>query len=152
MKKLKMVKNLFEKNDLNKYKNKFKNKQIRFVFSKIALIFNPDIDVKTLFKGEQIIFLGDKNENMFIKAFQILKTKTNNNIDWNAFGKLMWYSFQTSSYWKDSKKGIENIFTKNNYVQKNEEKRDWYYKWLKSLPKDLENYNLKILKTLKVVF
>ena len=152
MKKLKKVSNMFSPKDLKEYKNKFKNKQIRFVFSKIALIFKEDIDVKTLFKGEEIIFLADKDKNMFVQSFLLLKDKIDKKIDWESFGKLMWYSYQTSSYWKDKKHGNNNIFSKENYVEKNEEKRDLYYLWINSLPKEIKNYNLKIQRSLKVIF
>lgn len=136
------------------YKDKYKHPQMKFVFSKVALIFNADLTVEELmpFELEMLKASKEKKEEMFIPIFKKLRNITNVKADWKAFGQFMWYAFQTSTYWKDSKKGIANIYTKRNLITVNQVKRDLFNDWLHSIDHKTENYNELIIETLKKVY
>lgn len=155
MTKLKEIKKeLIAQNKWQSYKAKYKHPQMKFIFSKIALIFNPDLSSKALvsFEIEMIETNKDKKEEMFVNVFKKMKTLTNVKANWNAFGKFMWFVFQTSTYWQDTKKNINNVYTKRNYITVNQTKRDLFNEWLHSIDPHTQNYNDLIVETLKKVY
>lgn len=152
MKKLKQLKKKLKKNNLLfEYKNKFKHKQMRFAISKIAMIYYPTISLDDLFILESNILNQDIGPEMFISSFKMFKKISGLSSDWESFGKFMWYQFQVSTYYKDVKKGNNNIFIENE-VKKNQEKRILFLKWLHSVDKTEENFNQKIIKLQKKIF
>lgn len=155
MKKLKEIKkHLIIQNKWLSYKEKYKHPQMKLIFSKVALIFNPDLSIKELvsFELEMLEANKEKKDEMFVPIFKKLRNLTNVKADWKAFGKFMWFVFQTSTYWKDEKKGINNIYTKRNYITVNQTKRDLFNEWLHSIDHNTNNYNDLIIETLKKVY
>lgn len=154
MTKLKEIKIILKSSkNWRKYKHKFHHKQMQFLFSKIVLIFQPDIDINKLAKQEILMLNTDKKDGdaMFLKIFENMQEFTGVKANWEEFAKFIWYVYQTSTYWKDSRKNIPNVFNKKNYIEKNRIKREHYYHWLYSM--DIkENFNNNVIKVLKEVF
>lgn len=147
-------KELIVQNKWASYKEKYKHPQMKFIFSKVALIFNPDLSVDELipFEIEMLNANKDKKEEMFVNIFKKMRNITQVKADWKIFGKFIWFVFQTSTYWKDTKKNISNIYTKRNYITVNQTKRDLFNDWLHSIDHNTENYNDLIVETLKKVY
>ncbi len=153
MTKLKKVKTELRKRKLlSEYNKKFKHKDMRFLFSYVALTFDDSIKVSALVKEEVKLLKADKEKDMFVASYLVLKELTDKKIDWKSFGKFIWFIFQTSTYWKDQRKKIENEFKKDNLVITNQTKRIYYNKWLESLPADIEDQNNKVIQIMKRVF
>ncbi len=153
MNKLRSVKKGLKRNHVWKqYKKMYKHKQMRFLFSNVALILKPEIDLNELIEVEKNLAIVEKDPEMFVKEFLKLKTLTKTKFDWSSFGEFVYYVFQTSTYWRDSKKGITNAFTKENYIEMNETKRKTYNKWLHSIPTTTDNYNDLLTSIMRRVF
>ena len=153
MKKLKLVKKELKKAKVLKEHNKrFAHKDMRLIFSYVSLVFNDDADIELMVKTEIELTNVKIGPKMFVKAFSSLSKTTNKNIDWKSFGEFMWFIFQTSTYWKDSKKGIKNLFNKKNFIDKNEQKRVLYNNWMRSIPTSTPDYNQKLMDVMKRVF
>ena len=155
MKVLKEVKRqLINSGEWEYYQDNYEHKQMKFIFSKVALIFNKDLTADVLFEYEQKMAHIDKTkkELTFVDIFKKMKTLTSVKADWEAFGKFMWYVYQTSTYWKDDARNIPNVYTKRNYITINQIKRDLFNDWLHSIDHHVENYNYLIVNTLKKVY
>ena len=153
LKKLKLVKKEFKKTKLLKeYKNKFTHKDMRFIFSYVSLTFNKESNIDELVNVEVQLAKVKQGPKMFVKAFSSLSKTTDKNIDWKSFGEFMWYIFQTSTYWKDSKKDIKNLYTKKNFIEMNEKKRILYNNWMRSIPTSTSDYNQLLMDVMKRVF
>ena len=85
---------------------------MKLTITKIALIVNPEIDIEILEKMEIILLKSKKNSEMYFESFKIFKKNINYVADWDSFAKFMWYAFQTSTYYKDIKKNINNVYKK----------------------------------------
>ena len=150
-KKRQVIKLLKQNQKWKLVKEKYKHKQMRLVFSKIALIFNPNIEINKLIEGESKMLEAkkDQQETMFLNIFSQFEKITNEKANWKSFAKYLWYVFQTSTYWKDKKQNIENIFIKNNYIKMNQTKRKYLFEWMHSMDVSDSNYNHRITRTLK---
>ena len=150
MTKLKQVsKELKKVKGLKDYNNMFKHKQMKFACSKTLLIFNPKVKLKTLVSLEYTLLKEKKNKKMFLNNMQVLSKNTEGNIDWKAFGEFLWYLYQTSTYYKDIKNNVKNIYSEDNFIELNSKKRDAYQKWMDSLDRKDPQYNAKIRQILK---
>ena len=153
MKKLKQVKKQLKKDKVIKEYNKiFIHKDMKLIFSYVSLTFNNTSDIAFLVKAETDLTKVKQGPKMFVKAFSSLSKTTDKNIDWKSFGEFMWFIFQTSTYWKDSKKGIKNTFNKKNFIDKNEQKRILFNNWMRSIPTSTPDYNQKLMDVMKRVF
>ena len=150
MTKLKQIsKELKKVKALKAYNHIFKHKQMKYASSKALLIFNPKASIKILVSMEYKLMKEKKDKKMFINNMKVLSKNTNGNIDWKVFGEFLWYLFQTSTYYKDIKLNIKNIYSKDNFIEINSKKRDVYQKWIDSLDKKDPHYNTKIRQILK---
>ena len=152
MNNLKQIKkSIKEQGLLKSYNKKFKHKDMKFLLSYVALTFNEEIKIDLLVKEEVKLLNVEKGPKMFINAYSSLSKMTDKNIDWNSFGKFIWYIYQSSTYWKEDKKK-NNIYSKESFVAMNDQKRKHYNKWMRSIPETTEGYNLKIMEVMKRVF
>lgn len=151
MKQWKQVKNkLKEKDELKKYKEKFKHKQIRFVVSKIFFVFNSENKIDELLAIEQKLLVAKKDQKLFSNIIKDFEKIIDYKADWKSFGEFLWMQFQASTYYWDKKKNLENIFNEKNYIKLNSEKRKLYMNWVHSLPKE-DDFNEKIIKVSKII-
>ncbi|WKX02208.1 hypothetical protein [Candidatus Mycoplasma mahonii] len=151
MTKLKEIKKLLKQSHKYRaYKKKFQHKDMKLLFSNVALTFNAKIETDILIQEELKLADEVNGPKMFLHSFKKLSKYTNKKIDWESFGHFVWYIYQTSTYWKN--KSGSNIFTKENYVEQNEIKRHYFYNWLESIPPQTASYNLKIKEVMKRVF
>ena len=152
MKQLKEIKNKLIKNDLWKeYSQKFTHKQMKLISTKIALIFNKNIKVQDFYEIEKELIVVKKNKFMFLETFNKISYKTNYSCDWKSFSIFLWYIYQTSTYYKDKKKKIDNIFI-DNTIKMNQEKRKYFYLFMNSLDMRDDYFNDKIISILKLTF
>lgn len=152
MKQLKQIKdNLKTNNELKRYKNIFKHRQMRFATTKIALIFNKNISAIKFYEIEKELINTPKDERMFKNAFLKMEKAINYKANWESLGKFMWYQYQASIYYKDIKNKTPNIFNKENMIKMNEIKRTFYSEWLHSLSKDDISFNKKIIQVSKII-
>lgn len=152
MKKLSQIKSKLKKsNDWKIYKDAFGHKQMKLVTSKIALVFNEDINVETFYQLEKSLITAPINVDMFKEAFKILAKEVKYKADWEELGIFMWYAYQTSTFYKDQKNHVENIYTLENSVELNGERRAHFLKWLHSVDKTDIEFNNKIIAVQKLV-
>lgn len=153
MKQSKQIKNLLKTNGKwEEYKKAFSHKQMRLATSRIAFAFNNKISIDKLAKIEIELMKSEKKSNMFDEAFKEISKLVNYKADWKSLGKFMWYQYQTSTYYKDIKKGTKNTYNPNNIIEINEKRRDFYLKWLHSIGMDDSLFNEKIIQVSKIVF
>lgn len=152
MNQLKQVKNkLRQENIWASYKETFKHKQMKLITTKIALIFKDKININVFYKLEKELMSKTKNKEMFKEAFAILEKEVKYKANWEELGKFMWYAFQTSTFYKDQKKDIKNIYTYENSIRLNTKKREHFLKWLHSVDKKDIEFNNKIIAVQKLV-
>ncbi len=153
MQKLKIIKKQLKKDHLWKtYKKKFFHQQMQLLFSKITLIFAPDVNVDWLIIEEKKILNKLEKPTMFVDSFSKINELNHNNYNWKSFGLFIWYVYQTSKFYHDQKHNQKNLFNEKNYIEKNAEKRHYYYIWLESINPKINNYNNLIKQVLKKVF
>lgn len=154
MKKIKKIKKVLKKEKLwITYCQKFRHKQMKFIFSKIALILKLDLNIDILMTYEKKMMHSNiqKKEDMFLNVFQDMGKLTEIKADWESFAKFLFYIYQTSSFFYDRKKKIKNVFLQNEVIEMNQIKRNHYDKWLFSLDQIKPDFNLIVTKILKVV-
>lgn len=136
------------------YKELYKHRQMKFVASKIALIFDRSLSINELVELElkMMDVKINKGENMFKNVFGNFEKLVVVKGDWASFSKMMFYIYQTSTYWRDKKNNVENVFTGDNYVEINAIKRNYYYQWLNSLDLKLRDYNILIIEVMRRIF
>ena len=153
MKELKQLKNKLKQDNLwSIYKKKFNDKSMRLILSYIILIYKPSTSIDEMIEIEKELITKKNDESMFNSVFIKVKEITNKNFDWESFGKFMWYVYQTSTYYKDIKKNVENIYTTENFIQINKIKTNLFFKWLQSIPVNEEKYNFNIRLIMSRVF
>lgn len=153
MKNLKMIKKYLKQNKFwSLYKEKFKHKQMKFAITKIAFIVDKNVSKETLIKMELAALNSNKDKNMYVESFKIFSNKINYKADWKSFGEFMWYIYQTSTYYKDIKKNIKNVYNETNINFINETRRKLYGTWLHSMDKTDDLFNEKIINISKIVF
>lgn len=153
MNKLSQIKKQIKKEKLWKaYKARFEHKQMKLLFSKIALLLDGEINLKFLHDQELKLVDAEISNEMFIDIFKSFEDKIDFKSNWELFGKFIWFVFQTSTYWKDSKAGKHNIFTPENHFELNQIKRDLYQQWIKSIDKKNKDFNTKVIAISKLVF
>lgn len=153
MKEIKQVKKMLkQRNEWQNYKDTFKHKQIRFALSKISLTFNHLLKPSELLKIELLALKAEKNSEMFKEAFKEISKVVDYKANWDALGKFMWYAFQTSTYFNDKKKGVENIYDSELHVEINAKKRAHYMTWMHSVDTTDDYFNDKIIKVLNQLY
>jgi len=152
MKELKQIKNKFDNDTWREYKNKFKHKSMRFIISYIILLYRPSMPIDDLVTIEKQLISKNKNIKMFDDAFIEVKKITKKDFNWESLSKFMWYAYQTSTYYKDIKKGITNIYTLDNFIEINAIKIKLFSEWLTSIPVTEEKYNFNIRSFMSKVF
>lgn len=152
MKELKQIKNKFDNDTWKEYKNKFKHKSMRFIISYIILLYRPSMPIDDLVTIEKQLISKNKNIKMFDDAFIEVKKITKKDFNWESLSKFMWYAYQTSTYYKDIKKGITNIYTLDNFIEINAIKIKLFSEWLTSIPVTEEKYNFNIRSFMSKVF
>ncbi len=153
MRKLKQIKKQIKsEGEWKKYKNVFRHKQMRLIFSEVALLLNPEINLKFLMDCEISLLSFEKGPKMFVETFKTLNDRVTFKCDWEMFAHFLWFVYQTSTYWKDTKKKKTNIFTKDNYLEVNQQKRDCYQKWIDSIDKENKMFNTYIIEMSRMVF
>lgn len=153
MNKLSQIKKQIKKEkNWKAYKVRFEHKQMKFLFSKIALLLDDEINLKFLHDQELKLVNVEISNEMFIEVFKSLEDKIDFKCNWELFGKFIWFVYQTSTYWKDSKKNNHNIFTPENHLELNQTKRDLYQQWIKSIDKKNRYFNTSVIAISKLVF
>lgn len=148
-KEIRHIKKSFKKNGLyREYTNIFQHKQLKFLSSKIILIFNQKVELEKLISLETELLKKEKNEKMFNDVCSRFAELSNKKADWTSFSEFLYLVYQTSTYWKDTKKGIPNIYNMNNYNELNLKKRQLFNKWFKSMDIDI-NFNEKLIEVLR---
>lgn len=148
---LKQVKHQLKTNNLLKeYNLKFAHKQMKFLCSKIAIIFKEDIDVDTLYSLETSVLKSKLNKDIYAEAMNILKNKISKKVDWKSLGAYLWFQLQTSTYYKDAKNKIKNTYNESNYIKLNSDKRDAWQDFIDSLENNYTHFNLLVIAILKV--
>lgn len=145
MKKINEVKKLFDKFEMKEYDKRFSHKQMKFVCSKIALVFNEKILIEDLYAIEKSVLEAKLDSDLFKDAFNKIDKLVNNGADWASLGKYMWFVYHTSIFYKSKNKVLQNIYTKENSVELNEIRRDLYAKWMHSLDKEDIKFNENIM-------
>lgn len=152
MKLLKQIKsNLKEQKKLKEYDRVFKHKQMKFLVTKIALVFSDDINIDKFTKLEIKLSESKKGPDMFSESIKTLEEETKYKADWKSFANFLWFIYQTSTYYRDLKKGMENVYV-DNIIKINEKRRNIYNTWMESLAKDDSQFNHKITQVSKLVF
>lgn len=151
-KKINNIKTYLKNNDKYKeYKLLFKNKQIRFLFSKISIIFESTISNENLGKIEMALLNNPTKDNFVILIGELSKTfdKKFVNLRWANLGISLWYAFQMSLYYNKKRK-VPCEYTIDNFVTLNNIKRANFSKWLKSFYEtkniDFNQYVIKVLE------
>lgn len=156
MSKLKAIKKLLKQNkQWSEYKKKYAHKQMRLVSSRVSLIYKEDLTVEKLYALEVKMLEAKKadEEEMFLEVFKNFNDFLEvPKVDWKAFAKYLWYVYQTSTYWKDSKKKRPNTFNTKNYIEKNQIKRAYYSKWVESIDLSIPGANERLTRVMKEVF
>lgn len=156
MTRLKAIKQLLKQNNQwREYRKKYAHRQMRLIFSKIALIYNPELSVQQLYQKEVEMLKAQKNdgEKMFKEVFKDFGDLSRRpKVNWGEFAIYMWYVFQTSTYWKDKSRRRPNTFNTRNYIEINQIKRQHYDKWIKSIDLSIPGANDRIIKVQKAVF
>ncbi len=150
--KIKQVKKGLRANkNLKNYIFVFKNKQMRFLFTEISIIFDSSMSNSELLNIE-LSNSNNPTQDNFVKNLESMSKTFDNqfcNLDWSSLGVAIWYSFQMSLYYNNKRKS-ECIFTESNYIKLNHIKKFEYSKWLKSFYEtnnsDFNGYVKKILK------
>ena len=90
MKLLNQVKNNLKKQKkLKEYKVVFKHHQMKFLITKIALIFVEKISIEKFAKLEINLYQSKKGIDMFVESIKILEIETKYKADWNSFAKFL---------------------------------------------------------------
>lgn len=150
MKKINEVKKLFNKFEMDEYKKRFSHRQMRFVCSKIVLLFKDNVFANELEAIEKSLLKEKVDRDLFKEAFEMIDKIIDNGADWASLGQYMWYAYQTSRFFKDAKNKNENVYTKANSVKLNELRRQLYGKWMHSLNKEDARFNNKIMAVAKL--
>lgn len=154
IKKINNIKHILKKNNkYNEYKLLFKNKQIRFLFSKISIIFESTISSENLSKIELSLLKNPTKDNFISSIEKLSKTFDEKfvNLKWRKLGVTLWYVFQTSLFY-NKRRRIPCEYTVKNFVSLNNIKRMNFSKWLKSFY-DTQNidFNKYVLQVLEII-
>ncbi|UVD81946.1 hypothetical protein NV226_01410 [Mycoplasma iguanae] len=155
---IKVVKTELKKNNLyNEYKLTFKNRQIRFVLTKLIILFDLEIQVKQISELESYL-INKNNSKMFLLPLQELFAMQKNHplkkIDAKNLANFLFYIYQTSRFYYDKKTGQKNIFINKNVEivhRKNTEKRNYYHAFARQLEEIYPDYNFYLRQILKWV-
>lgn len=148
-KKLRAIKKQLKQQGLyKKYKTQFKHKQMKLLISKIVLIFNSEADIIHLFELEKSLIEKEVNEKMFDETLLSFESLTGKKANWALFSIFLFYVYQTSTFWRDMKKGVKNVYSLSNYNELNLKKRQAYNAWFKSMEIDLD-FNSKLIQVLR---
>lgn len=151
---IKIIKKHFkQKNMYLDYKSTFLNKQMRFILTKINLIFTNDLNV-VIKEKEENIFKNSSNKDVWIEIINNLKTSWNINfinVDWNSFAIFLFYTYHYSEfYFRKSK--LKNLYTQENFTEINKVKIQMYNNWIKSMYEtEVLDFNKYIIKVLELV-
>ncbi|MGL6124924.1 MAG: hypothetical protein ACRC1F_00330 [Metamycoplasmataceae bacterium] len=154
LKKINSVKSILSsKNKYSEHKTLFKNKQIRFLFSKMSIIFESNISSQDLAQIELSILENPTQKNFIDSIKKLSKTFDNKfiNLKWKEFGICLWYVFQSTLFFNKKSK-IPCEYTRENFISLNNIKRTNFSIWLKSLY-DTENvdFNSYVLRVLEII-
>ncbi|MGL4342957.1 MAG: hypothetical protein ACRCRZ_00075 [Metamycoplasmataceae bacterium] len=131
-----------------KYKKTFKNPKYRFIIIQYANIFNVPYSLK-LYELEKYLIDNNSIDDFVIvfKEFSILISEKYKKLNWESFGKFIYYVFNYSIFYYDKK---NSIYKKNTILNLNDLKKKYYYEWLNSFyeTKDI-NFNEIIVQVLK---
>lgn len=154
LKKVNKIKLILKNNNkYNEYKLLFKNKQIRFLFSKISIIFESSVSNDDLANLELSLLNNPTKDNFIISIEKLSKTFNEKFIDlsWKNLGVSLWYTFQTSLFYNKKRK-IPCEYTTENFISLNNIKRNNYSKWLKSFYDtkniDFNKYVIEVLENI----
>lgn len=154
-KKVKKIKKILKKEKLlNQYNSQFKNKQMKFLLSKIALLFNEELEISTLTKLEIELLKRERNFQFFEKFILEIKRKAKynyTNAKWKSFSIYLFYIYQISTFFYDQKNNLKNIYTFENFTTLNDEKREYFGDFTESLMSLNIDFNLWIKQILKWV-
>ena len=135
--------------NLKKYKKIFKNKQMRFLFTKISVIFDSSISQKHLANIELSLLYNPTKENFILLLERLSKTFDNkfHKLKWESLAICFWYTFQNSLFYN---KKVNSEYTFDNFVTLNNIKRSAFSQWLKSFYNlkniDFNNYVVQVLE------
>ncbi|MCP4337200.1 MAG: hypothetical protein GY679_05135 [Mycoplasma sp.] len=144
-------KKLLRKNKLlRKYNKKFKSRQMRYIISLIAHQINPEITKKELFELETktLIVNGEKMYDYSCEnIFKGNKDKKYENSDWKSLSMFLFYTFETSNYYRDKASNKDNIYISSDPFNLNMQKKVY---WNNFVLTTLDNELIKkILRKIK---
>ncbi|MGL5308700.1 MAG: hypothetical protein ACRC9F_01480 [Metamycoplasmataceae bacterium] len=145
--------NMVRRDKYKEYKSIFKNKQTRFLLSKMAIIFESWMSDEDLSEIE-LSFMNNPTQDHLINTIDEISKTFNEkfiNLEWKKFGICLWYVFQMSIFYNKRRK-IPCEYTVDNFVSLNNIKRYNFAKWLKSLYES-ENidFNKYVIKVLEII-
>ncbi|WP_156768858.1 hypothetical protein [[Mycoplasma] mobile] len=118
---------------------------MRFLLSKIALIFNEKANVEYLINLEINLIKKEKQFHLFDEFVEYIGKNAEWNFkdaNWIYLSKFLFYIYQISSFYYDEKYKIKNIYTKENFTELNSKKRDELTNFVNDLKKLNPNFNL----------
>lgn len=157
MKIVQEVKKKLKKNkQYSLYKKTFKNKQMRFLLTKLDSIFSSSSDPNALYSMELEIMNGFEDENAWKST--IINLSSNwlveySNIDWMSFGSFLFYIYHYSEFYIRKSKIKNNLYKINDFVEVDDQKRKHYNEWLRTMYESnndkFNNYIIRLLEIIK---
>lgn len=131
----------------NIYKSKFVHKDTRFPIVNLSIIYDINFPLDTIYLAEKKI-MNSNSMSEFGKCFSMFQKYIElKNNDLESLGRYFWYVYNVSIF---SSKKLVSIYTWQNYIQLNNEKRELFYKWMHSLMNSTNKFNVYILRLRKL--
>ncbi len=139
------TKKLLKQNNIWKeYKDKFPDYQMRYIASIIAEHKNPDVTDKELLELEKSV-LKKEDDKMYDQVCR--KLLNQKGVDWRSLSYFLFYTYQTSTFYRDRSINKENIFILNDPYELNIHKKVYWNNFV--LTMDDNVLIRKILKRIK---
>ncbi len=135
------------------YRNKFCQKQIRFITTKIMKIMEIKVSDSKMFDVEKCLVNNDSKifETAFSKLSKEIRASKLSCVDFNSLGKFLFLIFQTAVFYSNKRKNIPNIFLTNNFVDLNIKKKILFNDFCQSLKSTTPDHNKYIIQILKAI-
>ncbi|QJG67155.1 hypothetical protein [Mycoplasma phocoenae] len=145
---------LLANKNLLKYNSRFKDKQVRFLISKILILFDTNYSIEQLVELEISLMQSAFVSSMYVDKLLLSVDslcKKYQSCNWKALGKFLYLIFKTSTYYFDKKHKVPNIFIIHGEIEINEKKREALNDFAISLEAVETDFNFYIRKILKWV-
>lgn len=152
----KVKKNLKQNNNWKEYKKVFINKQMRFLLTKINIIFSNNENKQNLIIDEEFFIMSNAiDKNAWVSIINKLSKKWKeefHNINWESFALFLFYTYHYSEYYY-KKSLLDNLYKKaNDFNEINDLKIAHYNKWIKSMYQlKTKNFNEYIIEIIRII-